>query len=243
MAMHEELNNFERNQVWDLVPRPTEEHNVIGTKWIFKNKQDTNGIVIRNKARLVAQGYSQVEGIDYGETFAPVARLESIRMLLAFASHHNFKLQQMDVKSAFLNGPLNELVYVKQPPGFEQPKIPNHVYKLNKALYGLKQAPRAWYEYLTELLQDRGFEIGKIDPTLFTKRVKGDLFICQLYVDDIIFGSPNISFNEEFAALMTEKFEMSMMGELKFFLGFEIKQGLEGTFIKKALKTCSRGSS
>lgn len=234
MAMHKELNNFERNQVWDLVPRPKEEHNVIGTKWIFKNKQDANGIVIPNKARLVAQGYSQVEGIDYGETFAHVARLESIRMLLAFSSHHNFKLQQMDVKRAFLNGPLNELVYVKQPPGFEHPKLPNHVYKLNKALYGLKQAPRTWYEYLTELLQDRGFEIGKIDPTIFTERVKGDLFICQLYVDDIIFGSPNISFNEEFAALMTEKFEMSMMGELKFFLGFEIKQGLEGTFIQQA---------
>ena len=108
MAMHEELNNFERNQVWDLVPRPTKEHNVIGTKWIFKNKQDANGIVIRNKARLVAQGYSQVEGIDYGETFAPVSRLESIRMFLAFASHHDFKLQQMDVKIAFLNGPLND---------------------------------------------------------------------------------------------------------------------------------------
>ena len=111
------------------------------------------------------------------------------------------------------------------------------MYKLNKALYGLKQAPRAWYEYLTELLQDREFEIGKIDPTLFTKKVKGDLFICQLYVDDIIFGSPNESFNEEFAALMTEKFEMSMMGELKFFLGFDIKQGLEGTFIKQAKHT------
>ena len=136
---------------------------------------------------MLAQGYSQVEGIDYGETFAPVARLESIRLLIAYASHHKFKLQQMDVKSAFLNGPLNELLYVKQPPGFEDPKIPNHVYKLNKALYGLKQAPRAWYEHLTELLQDRGFEIGKIDPTLLTKRVKGDLFICQLYVDDIYF--------------------------------------------------------
>jgi hypothetical protein len=124
----------------------------------------------------VAQGYSQVKGIDYGETFAPVARLESIRMLLSYASHHDFKLQQMDVKSAFLNGPLNELVYVKQPPGFKDPKLPNHVYKLKKALYGLKQAPRAWYEHLTELLQNHGFEIGKIDPTLFTKRVKGDFF-------------------------------------------------------------------
>ena len=111
--MHDELNNFEHNQVWESVPRPMEEHNVIGTKWIFKNKQDANGVVVRNKARLVAQGYSQVEGIDYGETFAPVAHLEYIRMLLAYASHHDFKLQQMDMKSAFLNGPLSELVYVK----------------------------------------------------------------------------------------------------------------------------------
>ena len=112
-AMHEELNNFEHNQVWKLVPRPTGNHNVIGTKWIFKNKQYAHGIIVRNKARLVAQGYSQVEGIDYGETFAPVARLESIRLLISCSSHHNFKLQQMDVKSAFLNGPINELVYVK----------------------------------------------------------------------------------------------------------------------------------
>ena len=104
--------------MWTLVPRLTGNHNVIGMKWIFKNKQDAHGIIIRNKACLVAQGYSQVEGIDYVETFAPVARLESIRLLIAYASHHNFKLQQMDVKSAFLNGPINELVYVKQPPGF-----------------------------------------------------------------------------------------------------------------------------
>ena len=130
----------------------------------------------------------------------------------------------MDVKSAFLNGPINELVYVKQPPGFEDPYFPDHVYQLDKALYGLKQAPRAWYVHLTELLQDRGFEIGKIVPTLFTKNVKGELFVCHLYVDDIIFCSPNKSFNDGFVALMTEKFEMSMMGELKFFLGFEVKK-------------------
>ena len=105
-------------------------------------------MVVRNKARLVAQGYSQVEGIDFGETYAPVACLESIRILLAYASHHNFILQQMDVKRAFLNGPLKELVHVKQPPDFEDPKLPNHVYKLDKVLYGLKQAPRAWYEHL-----------------------------------------------------------------------------------------------
>ncbi|KAK1679295.1 hypothetical protein QYE76_040143 [Lolium multiflorum] len=234
IAMQEELNNFKRNDVWTLMKRPDHCRNVIGTKWVFKNKQDEHGIVIRNKARLVAQGYSQVEGVDFGETFAPVARLESIRILLAFAAHYGFKLQQMDVKSAFLNGPLHEEVYVKQPPGFEDPHFPDHVFKLNKALYGLKQAPRAWYEHLRELLEDRGFEVGKIDPTLFTKKVNGELFICQLYVDDIIFGSTNTKFNDEFAKLMTNRFEMSMMGELKFFLGFEIKQMRQGTFINQA---------
>ncbi|KAK1652366.1 hypothetical protein QYE76_070171 [Lolium multiflorum] len=233
-AMHEELNNFKRNKVWTLVKKPKECRNVIGTKWIFKNKQDEFGNVVRNKARLVAQGFSQVEGIDFGETYAPVARLESIRILLAYASHHNFKLQQMDVKSAFLNGPLHEEVYVKQPPGFEDLNFPNHVYKLDKALYGLKQAPRAWYEHLKELLVDRGFDVGLIDPTLFTKRVNGELFVCQLYVDDIIFGSTNKAFNDEFSKLMTDRFEMSMMGEMKFFLGFEIKQLREGTFINQA---------
>jgi hypothetical protein len=121
----------------------------------------------------VAQGYSQKEGIDYGETFAPIARLESIHRLLAYAAHHDFILHQMDVKSAFLKGPLKELVYDKQPPGFEDPKFPNHVYKLDKALYGLKQAPHAWYEHLSELLRDRGFDVGLIDPTLFTKVVDG----------------------------------------------------------------------
>jgi hypothetical protein len=150
MAMQEEFNNFTRNDVWSLVECPKQ--NVIGTKWVFRNKQDENGVVTKNKARLVAKGYTQVEGLDFGETYAPVARLEAIRILLAFATHHNFKLHQMDVKSAFLNGPISEEVYVEQPPGFEDPQFPNHVYKLHKALYGLKQAPRAWYECLKEFL-------------------------------------------------------------------------------------------
>ena len=112
----------------------------MGTKWIFNKNQDANGVGVRNNARLVDQGYSRVEGINFDETYAPVARLESIRILLAYVSHHNFKLQQMGVKTAFLNGPLKELVYAKQPPGFEDPHFPNHVYKLNKALYGLKKS-------------------------------------------------------------------------------------------------------
>jgi hypothetical protein len=141
MAMQEELNNFKRNEVWSLVERPKQ--NIVGTKWVFCNKQGEHGVVTRNKARLVAKGYSQVEGLDFDQTFAPVARLESIRILVAHATHHNFKLYQMDIKSAFLNGPIKEEVYVEQPPGFEEEAYPNHVYKLHKALYGLKQAPRA----------------------------------------------------------------------------------------------------
>ena len=136
--MHEELNNFTRNQVWELVERP-KDHNVIGIKWVFRNKHDQDWIVVRNKARLVAQGYTQVEGLDFGETYAPVARLKAIRILLAYACAHNIKLYQMDVKSAFLNVYINELVYVEQPPSFEDEKKPNHVYKLRKTLYGLNK--------------------------------------------------------------------------------------------------------
>ncbi|WVZ51532.1 hypothetical protein U9M48_002669 [Paspalum notatum var. saurae] len=182
-AMHEELKNFERNHVWDLV-EPPPNCRPIRNKWVFKNKQGENGMVVRNKARLVAQGFCQKEVIDYEETFAPVARLEAIRILLAFAASKGFKLQQMDVKSAFMNGFIKEEVYVRQPPGFESARFPDRVYKLRKALYGLKQAPRA----------------------------------C-------------------FAEQMSREFEMSLMGELQFFLGLQIKQGLEGTFIHQAKHT------
>jgi hypothetical protein len=231
LAMQEKLNNFTRNEVWHLVPRPNQ--NVVGTKWVFHNKQDEDGVVTSNKARLVAKGYSQVKSLDFGETYAPVARLESIRILLAYATYHGFKLYQMDVKSVFLNGPIKEEVYVEQPPGFEDSEYPNHVYKLSKALYGLKQAPRAWYLCLRDFLITNGFKVGKADPTRFTKTIAKDLFVCQIYVVDIIFGSTNKSTCEEFSRIMVQKFEMSMMGELKFFLGFQVKQLQEGTFISQ----------
>jgi hypothetical protein len=141
-----------------------------------------------------ARRIEQLEGLDFDETFAPVARLESIHMLLAYATHHGFKLYQIDVKSAFLNGPIKEEVYVEEPFGFESEGYPNHVYKLHKALYGLKQAPRAWYECLRDFLIENGFRIGKADSTLFTRKIGKDLFVCQIYVDDIIFGSTNKSF-------------------------------------------------
>jgi hypothetical protein len=220
--MQEELNNFTRNEVWHLVPCPNQ--NVVGTKWVFRNKQDGHGVVTRNKARLVAKEYSQVKCFDFDETYALIARLESIHILLSYATYHGFKLYQMDVKSAFLNGPIKEEVYVEKPPGFEDSEYPTHVYKLSKALYGLKQAPRAWYECLRDFLLTNGFKVGKAGPTLFIKTIDKDLFICQIYVDDIIFGSTNKSSCEEFSMIMIQKFEMSMMGELMYFLGFQIKQ-------------------
>jgi hypothetical protein len=216
---------------WRFCLRP---NNVIGTKWVFRNKHNEDGLVVRNKARLVAQGYTQIEGLDFGETFALVARLEAIRILLAYACAHNIKLYQMDVKSAFINGKVSKLVYVEQPPGFEDPKRPNHVYKLSKALYGLKQAPRAWYERLRDFLLSKDFKIGKVDTTLFTKRIGKDLFVCQIYVDDIIFGSTNDLFCEEFGKMMSKEFEMSMIGELSFFLGLQIKQLKDGIFISQS---------
>ncbi|KAH9751651.1 Integrase catalytic domain-containing protein [Citrus sinensis] len=233
MAMQEELNQFERNNVWELVPKP-EHQSIIGTKWVFRNKMDESGVVVRNKARLVAQGYNQEEGIDFDETFGPVARLESIRMLLAYACHKDFILYQMDVKSAFLNGYILEEVYVKQPPGFENEKFPNHVYKLLKALYGLKQAPRAWYDRLKNFLLENDFSIGKADTTLFVKHKNQDILIVQIYVDDIIFCSTNELLCKEFSLCMSKEFEMSMMGELKYFLGLQIKQSEEGIFINQA---------
>ena len=236
LAMEEELIQFERNKVWTLVARP-QGHPIIGTKWVFRNKMNDKGEIVRNKARLVAKGYTQEEGIDFDESFAPVARLESIRMFLAFACFKNFKLFQMDVKSAFLNGFIDQEVYVDQPPGFENESYPDHVFKLSKALYGLKQAPRAWYERLSGFLIENGFKRGIVDTTLFTKQSSQDLLIVQIYVDDIIFGATNENLCKDFSIIMQKEFEMSMMGELNFFLGLQVIQTHDGTFINQTKYT------
>nr|GEV28331.1 copia protein [Tanacetum cinerariifolium] len=202
-------------------------------KWVFRNKKDERGIVVRNKARLVAQGYTQEEGIDYKEVFAPVARIEAIRLFLAYASFMDFMVYQMDVKSAFLYGTIKEEVYVCQPLGFEDPNYPYKVYKVVKILYGLHQAPRAWYETLANFLLENGFQRGKIDQILFIKRHKDDILLVQIYVDDIIFGSTNKDLCKAFEKLMKDKFQMSSMGELTFFLGLQVKQKKYGIFISQ----------
>nr|GEU81609.1 retrovirus-related Pol polyprotein from transposon TNT 1-94 [Tanacetum cinerariifolium] len=201
--------------------------------WVFRNKKDETGIVIKNKARLVAQGYNQQEGIDYDETFSLVARLEAIRIFLAFTTYMNFSVYLMDVKSAFINGKLNEEVYVKQSLGFENNEFPNHVCKLDKAFYGLKQALRAWYETLSTFLTKHKFVRGKIDNTLFVYKTQTDVILVQIYVDDIIFGSTSTKLCKQFSKIMTQRYEMSMMGVLTYFLRFQIKQSERGISINQ----------
>nr|GFA25845.1 hypothetical protein [Tanacetum cinerariifolium] len=191
-AMQEELLQFKIQNVWILVDCPKGVR-PIGTKWVLKNKKDEKGRVIRNKAMLVAQGHTQEEGIDYEEVFAPVARIEAIRLFLAYAS--------------FM--------------GFTDPEFPDRVYKVEKAMYGLHQAPRAWYGTLSKYMLTNGFQRGTIDQTLFIRKHRGDFLLVQVYVDDIIFGSSNPQLCREFEALMHEKFQMCAMGELNFFLGLE----------------------
>jgi hypothetical protein len=231
-AMQEQLLQFKLQKVWVICDLP-DGMKVIGKKWVFRNKKDERGIVIRNKARLVAQGYTQEEGIDYEEVFAPVARIEAIRLFLAYASFMGFTVYQMDVKSAFLYGKIDEEVYVSQPPGFEDPEHPNKVYKVVKALYGLHQAPRKWYETLAAYLLNNRFHRGKIDQTLFIKKEKDDILLVQVYVDDIIFGSTKPEMCKEFEKLMKDEFQMSSPGELTFFLGLQVQLRKDGIFISQ----------
>nr|KAJ0211503.1 hypothetical protein LSAT_V11C400213080 [Lactuca sativa] len=229
-AMQEELNEFERHKVWTLVPRPSGK-TITGTRWVYRNKVDKDGIITRNKARLVAQGFTQIESIDYEETFALVARIEAIRLFLAYASYMNFIVYQMDVKTAFLHGVLEEEVFLNQPPGFVDKDHPDYVYRLDKVVYGLKQAPGAWYETLTSYLLENGYRRGAIDNTLFIKNKGSDMVLVQIYVDDIIFGSLNEKLSKEFAEIMSQRFEMSMMGKMTFFLGLEVQQQKSGISI------------
>ncbi|GKB27726.1 retrovirus-related pol polyprotein from transposon TNT 1-94 [Tanacetum coccineum] len=232
-SIQEELHQFDRLDVWELVDRPLCK-NVINLKWLWKNKRDEENTVIRNKSCLVAKGYAQKEGIDFEESFAPVARLEAVRLFIAYAAHKSFTVYQMDIKTTFLYGPLKEEVYINQPDGFVDPYHPDQVYRLKKALYGLKQAPRAWYDELSNFLVSKGFSKGSIDPTLFITKHGEDILLVQIYVDDIIFGSTNPKLSKRFEKLMHNKFDMSMMGELKFFLGIQIHQSPRGIFINQA---------
>ncbi|GJY88270.1 retrovirus-related pol polyprotein from transposon TNT 1-94 [Tanacetum coccineum] len=232
-AMQDEIHEFDRLDVWELVP-PPDCAMIIALKWIYKVKLDEYGDVLKNKARLVAKGYRQEEGLDFEESFAPVARLEAIRIFLANAASKNMTVYQMDVKTAFLNGELKEEVYVSQPEGFVDPDRPHHVYRLKKALYGLKQAPRAWYDTLSKFLLAQGFSKGVVDPTLFIRKTGKHTLHVQIYVDDIIFASTDPKDCDRFSNEMSSKFQMSMMGQISFFLGLQISQNPRGIFINQS---------
>ncbi|GJT10743.1 retrovirus-related pol polyprotein from transposon TNT 1-94 [Tanacetum coccineum] len=231
-SMQAELLYFKRLDVWVLVP--PDSIKPLTLKWLFKNKHDEENTIIQNKTRLVVRGYRQEEEIDFEESFAPVARMEAIRIFLAYVAHKSFMVFQMDVKTAFLHGTLKEDVYMCQPEGFIDADHPSHVYKLKKALYGLKQAPRAWYDELSTFLLQNQFFKGTIDPTLFIRRFDDDILVVQVYVDDIIFGSTHPRYTQLFYDLMKSRFEMSMMEEMMFFLGLQVNQSPCGIFINQS---------
>ncbi|GKV09408.1 hypothetical protein SLEP1_g20916 [Rubroshorea leprosula] len=222
-SMKEEIDSIEKNNTWELVDKP-EGKTPIGVKWVYRVKYKANGSVQKYKARLVAKGYVQKHGIDFLETFSPIARFETVRLVIALAAQMKWKIFQFDVKSTFLNGWLEEDVYVEQPEGFIVQGKEEKVYKLKKALYRLKQAPRAWYGRLDSYLHDNDFHRNENEPTLYVKMKGGDILIICVYVDDIIYtGSSNILI-EEFKKNMSAEFDMSDLGLLHYFLGLQIYQ-------------------
>ncbi|KAK9101268.1 hypothetical protein Scep_024698 [Stephania cephalantha] len=230
--MEEEMKAIEKNETWEITDLP-EGKNAIGLKWVFKTKFANDGSILKHKARLVAKGYAQQYGIDFEETFSPVARFETVRLILALAAQLQWMVYQFDVKSTFLNGELHEEVYVAQPEGFEKGNE-TKVYKLRKALYGLKQAPRAWYSKIDGYLQKNGYTRSENEPTLYVKKEgKSDLIIICLYVDDIIYTSSSSSLLNKFKSQMMHEFEMSDMGLLHYFLGLEVSQVEDGVFLSQ----------
>ena len=229
-AMKEEIHMIEKNHTWELVDRPADK-NIIGVKWIFRTKLNADSSINKFKARLVVKGYAQVYGVDYSDTFAPVERMDTIRLLLAVAAHKNWKVFQMDVKSVFLNGDLQEEIYVEQPAGFVVQGEEDKVYKLKKALYGLKQAPRAWYGRIDDYLTGFGFQKSLSESTLYVKKIDDNVLIVSLYVDDLLVTGSNLQQIERFKQDMMQAFEMSDLGLMSFFLGMEIKQSRGVIFI------------
>ncbi|XP_039137235.1 uncharacterized protein LOC120274764 [Dioscorea cayenensis subsp. rotundata] len=232
-AMNAELSSINRNHTWELISPPPGKK-IIGVKWIFKRKYKANGEVDKCKARLVAKGYTQEYGVDYEEIFAPVARMDTIRLLIALAAHKNWAIFQLDIKSAFLNGEIEEEVYVEQPKGYVIQGKEQMVYKLHKALYGLKQAPRAWYGKFDAYLQQQGFKRSMTEHTLYTKvGEKEEMIIVCIYVDDVIYMSPSLEMMNRFKDDMKRNFEMTDLGLLSYFLGLEIKQDTLGIHVSQ----------
>lgn len=232
-AMDIEIRAIKRNETWELTTLPAGAKK-IGVKWVCKTKLNEKGEVDKYKARLVAKGYSQRHGIDYNEVFAPVARWDTIRTILALATHKGWYVYQLDVKSAFLHGELNEAVFIDQPQGYEKQSEEHKVYKLRKALYGLKQAPRAWYSRIEAYFIKEGFEKCYCEHTLFVKSGdEGKVLIVSLYVDDLIFTGNDGDMFRRFKESMKKEFDMTDLGKMRYFLGVEVMQNSDGIFMSQ----------
>ena len=232
-AMRCEIEAVEKNKTWKLTELPPGQK-AIGLKWVFKTKRDTSGKIIKYKARIVAKGYVQKQGRDFDENFAPVTRLETVRILLALAAKYGWEVHHLDVKSAFLNGEIAEEVYVVQPEGFVKKGQEHLVYKLIKALYGLRQAPRAWYSKLSKYLEELGFVRCPYEHAFYTKRKGSDVLVIAVYIDDLLVTGTDLTSIKEFVNQMSEKFEMSNLGKLSYYLGLEVKQGVSAIQLKQA---------
>ena len=227
--MDEEMVALDLNQMWDMEPL-LEGKKSIGFKWVYKIKHNANGLVSRYKARLVAKGYAQTYGIDFEETLSPVEKMAIVRAIISLTASKHWKLHQMDVKNAFLNGDLEEEVYMEQPEGFVHPDFPHYVCKLRKALYGLKQAPRAWSNRFSSHLQNIGFEINKADHLLYVRRT-GGIVVIVVYVDDVIITGDCEEDIDQVKGLLKAEFDMKDLGKLMYFLGIEVIQTADGIWL------------
>jgi hypothetical protein len=231
-AAEDEMRSLEKAKVFHLVPRSSTRGRVVTSKWVFKIKRLADGSIDRYKARLVARGFTQQAGIDYDETFAPVAKFQSIRTILALAAMNHLELHQMDVKTAFLYGSLEETVYMEQPQGFERGK--DMVWKLDRSLYGLKQAPRAWYRTLDSSLKELGFTRTISDHSIYVRGARDDLIIVGVYVDDLTIAAARLDSLEEFKREMSKRYDMKDLGELHFILGLQVTRDRA----KRSLSLC-----
>ncbi|KAI3673709.1 hypothetical protein L6452_39837 [Arctium lappa] len=232
-AMHEELQALQQNQNWTLVPRPSST-NTVGSKWVYRIKYHSDGAIERYKARLVAQGYTQIPSLDYSHMFSPVVKAATVRIVLSLAVLNNWKLHQLDVKNAFLNGTLDETVFMEQPPGFTNPQFPNHVCKLSKALYGLKQAPHAWFQHLSTFLLSYGFTCSRADTSLFVLTRDSCIMYLLVYVDDLILTGNDETTITTFISRLNHEFAIKDLGDLNYFLGLEVAYMDNGLFLTQS---------
>jgi len=230
--MHEEIQALRANRTWTLVPfHPF--MNVVGSRWVYKIKRRFDGSIERYKTRLVARGFTQQEGIDYSETFSPVIQQATVILVFSIVVSCGWKFHQLDIHNAFLNGVLDEEVYMKQPPGFVDSALPSHVCRLHKSLYGLKQAPRAWYTRLNDFLLSIGFRASNVDTSLFIFSVGTDICYLLVYVDDVLLTGSNSLLLQRFIQLLSSEFKLPDLGFVYYFLGIEVQSTSMGLMLRQ----------